>query len=104
MAAIPVDAGTAVVADFPIRVVAVCTVVPLNMTNVKVRVDGQLQRIAFREGQDVKAGELLAQLDQGPLTAQLDQAEVLLRKDSATLDNARLNYQRYTKLAPIGAR
>ena len=63
-----------------------------------------MQRIAFREGQDVKAGELLAQLDQGPLTARLDQAEALLRKDSATLDNARLNYQRYTKLAPIGAR
>ncbi|MFP3643999.1 efflux RND transporter periplasmic adaptor subunit [Paraburkholderia sp. SIMBA_054] len=103
VAAIPVDAGTAIVADFPIRVVAVGTVVPLNMTDVKVRVDGQLQRIAFREGQDVKAGELLAQLDQGPLTAQLEQAEATLRKDSATLDNARLDYQRYTKLAPIGA-
>jgi membrane fusion protein, multidrug efflux system len=102
-AATPVDAGAAIVTDFPIRVVAVGTVVPLNMTDVKVRVDGQLQRITFTEGQDVKAGQVLAQLDQGPLTAQLDQAKATQRKDQASLEDARLNLVRYEKLAPIGA-
>ncbi|HWX11539.1 MAG TPA: efflux RND transporter periplasmic adaptor subunit [Trinickia sp.] len=102
-AAVPVDAGRAIVADFPIRVVAVATVMPLNVTDVKVRVDGELQRIAFAEGQDVKAGQVLAQLDQGPLMAQLNQAQAMLRKDEASLENAKLDLQRYMKLAPIGA-
>jgi membrane fusion protein, multidrug efflux system len=102
-AAVPVDAGRAIVADFPIRVVAVATVMPLNVTDVKVRVDGELQRIAFAEGQDVKAGQVLAQLDQGPLMAQLNQAQAMLRKDEASLENAKLDLQRYVKLAPIGA-
>ena len=61
----------AVLADFPIRVAAVGTVQALNTVDVKVRVDGQLQHVAFSEGQDVEFGQLLAQLDQGPLTAQL---------------------------------
>ncbi|MEA3117910.1 MAG: rane fusion protein multidrug efflux system [Paraburkholderia sp.] len=103
VAAVPVDAGRAMIADFPIRVVAVATVMPVNATDVKVRVDGELQRIAFAEGQDVKAGQVLAQLDQGPLMAQLKQAQAMLRKDEASLENAKLDLQRYVKLAPIGA-
>jgi multidrug efflux system membrane fusion protein len=102
-AAVPVDAGRAIVADFPIRVVAVATVMPLNVTDIKVRVDGELQRIAFAEGQEVKAGQVLAQLDRGPLMAQLNQAQAMLRKDEASLENAKLDLQRYVKLAPIGA-
>jgi membrane fusion protein, multidrug efflux system len=62
-----------------------------------------LQRIAFAEGQDVKAGQMLAQLDQGPLKAQLQQAEAAQRKDQASLDNARLDLARYSKLVSIGA-
>jgi multidrug efflux system membrane fusion protein len=103
VAAIPVNAGHAVMTDFPIRVTAVGTVQALNSVDMKVRVDGQLQRIAFTEGQDVSVGQLLAQLDQGPLTAQLRQAEAAQRKDQASLDNARLDLARYTKLAAIGA-
>jgi len=103
VAAIPVNAGHAVTVDFPIRVAAVGTVQALNTVDVKVRVDGQLQRVAFKEGQDVKAGQLLAQLDQGPLTAQLRQAEAARRKDQASLDNARLDLNRYSKLVSIGA-
>jgi multidrug efflux system membrane fusion protein len=103
MAAIPVNAGHAVIADFPIRVAAVGTVEALNTVDVKVRVDGQLQRVAFKEGQDVKVGQLLAQLDQGPLTAQLRQAEAAQRKDQASLDNAQLDLNRYSKLVSIGA-
>ncbi|CAB3724733.1 efflux RND transporter periplasmic adaptor subunit [Paraburkholderia rhynchosiae] len=101
--AVPVNSGHPVSRDFPIRVAAVGTVQALNTVDVKVRVDGQLQRVAFNEGQDVKAGQLLAQLDQGPLTAQLHQAEAAQRKDQASLDNARLDLARYSKLVNIGA-
>ncbi|APA84857.1 efflux RND transporter periplasmic adaptor subunit [Paraburkholderia sprentiae WSM5005] len=102
-AAVPVNAGHPVSRDFPIRVAAVGTVQALNTVDVKVRVDGQLQRIAFAEGQDVKAGQLLAQLDQGPLTAQLHQAQAAQRKDQASLDNARLDLTRYSQLVGVGA-
>lgn len=102
-APVPVNAGHPVSQSFPIRVAAVGTVQALNTVDVKVRVDGQLQRIAFTEGQEVKAGQLLAQLDQGPLTAQLHQAQAAQRKDQASLDNARLDLARYAKLVGIGA-
>ena len=101
--AVPVNAGDAVTVDFPIRVASVGTVQALNTVDVKVRVDGQLQRVAFTEGQDVKAGQLLAQLDQGPLAAQLHQAEAAQRKDQASLENAQLDFDRYSKLVGIGA-
>ena len=55
-AAVPVNAGHATLLDFPIRLAAVGTVQALNTVDVKVRVDGQLARVAFTEGQDVKAG------------------------------------------------
>jgi membrane fusion protein, multidrug efflux system len=100
---VPVNAGHPVRQDFPIRVTSTGSVLALNTVDVKVRVDGQLQRIAFTEGQDVKAGQVLAQLDQGPLKAQLQQAEAAQRKDQASLDNARLDLARYTKLVGIGA-
>jgi membrane fusion protein, multidrug efflux system len=102
-AAVPVNAGHATLLDFPIRLAAVGTVQALNTVDVKVRVDGQLARVAFTEGQDVKAGQLLAQLDQGPLTAQLRQAEAAQRKDQASLDNARLDLARFSKLVGVGA-
>ncbi|WP_051377316.1 efflux RND transporter periplasmic adaptor subunit [Paraburkholderia dilworthii] len=101
--AVPVNAGHPVSRNFPIRVAAVGTVLALNSVDVKVRVDGQLQRIAFTEGQDVKAGQLLAQLDQGPLAARLHQAQAAQRKDQASLDNARLDLARYSRLVGIGA-
>ena len=102
-AAVPVNAGHAALLDFPIRVDAVGTVQALNTVDMKVRVDGQLARIGFAEGQDVKAGQLLAQLDQSPLTAQLRQAQATQRKDQASLDNARLDLARFSKLVGIGA-
>jgi membrane fusion protein, multidrug efflux system len=101
--AVPVNAGYAVLADFPIRVVSVGTVQARNAVDVKVRVDGQLQRVLFTEGQDVKAGQVLAQLDQAPLTAQLQQAVATQQKDQATLENAKLDFARYSKLVGIGA-
>jgi multidrug efflux system membrane fusion protein len=103
VAPVPVNAGHPVRQDFPVRVAATGTVQAINAVDVKVRVDGQLQHIGFTEGQDVHAGQLLAQLDQGPLKAQLQQAEAAQRKDQASLDNARLDLDRYAKLVGIGA-
>lgn len=100
---VPVDAGYPVFADFPMQVPAVGTVLARNAVDVKVRVDGQLARIAFREGQDVKAGQVLAQLDQGPLAAQLRQAQATRDKDAASLANAERDLERYTQLVGIGA-
>ncbi|KWF30450.1 efflux RND transporter periplasmic adaptor subunit [Burkholderia pseudomultivorans] len=88
--------------DFPVRAVAVGTVMARNTVDMKVRVDGQLQRVLFVEGQDVKAGQVLARLDQGPLAAQLDQAIAMGNKDRASLENAKLDLDRYSKLAGIG--
>ncbi len=102
-APVPVSAGRAVLADFPIYVEAVGTVTPRNVTDVKVRVDSELRRIAFTEGQDVKAGQVLAELDRSVQAAQLDQAVANANKDRASLDNARLDLERYRKLGPIGA-
>ncbi|BBP98149.1 multidrug transporter [Burkholderia sp. SFA1] len=102
-APVPVNAGHPLRQDFPISVTATGSVQALNAVDVKVRVDGQLQRVAFTEGQEVKAGQVLAQLDQGPLKAQLQQAEAAQRKDQASLDNARLDLERYSKLVGIGA-
>ncbi|MGI4813581.1 MAG: efflux RND transporter periplasmic adaptor subunit [Janthinobacterium lividum] len=102
-APVPVEAGHASQRDFPIHVDAVGTVQALNTVDVKVRVDGQLARIAFVEGQDVTAGQVLAQLDQGPLTALLRQAQAAQRKDQASLDNARRDAARFSQLVGIGA-
>lgn len=103
VAPVPVYAGHPVRQDFPVRIAATGSVQAINAVDVKVRVDGQLQRVAFTEGEDVRAGQLLAQLDQGPLQAQLQQAQAAQRKDQANLDNARLDLDRYTKLVGIGA-
>ncbi len=65
---------------------------------VKARVDGQLERIDYVEGQDVQAGQVLAQLDARPLRAQLEQAQAQKARDEAQLANARQDLERYTQL------
>ena len=66
---------------------------------VKVRVDGEVQKIAFREGQDVRVGDVMAQIDPRPYEAQLHQAEADKARDEALLANAKLDLDRYSKLA-----
>lgn len=70
---------------------------------VRVRVDGQLQQLHFVEGQDVKAGEVLAQIDPAGLQAQLKLAEAQLLRDQAALANARADLKRYSDLVQVGS-
>jgi multidrug efflux system membrane fusion protein len=84
--------------DVPIFRSGVGTVTALASVTVKPRIDGQLERVAFVEGQDVKAGQLLAQIDPRTLEAQLAQVEAQKARDQAQLGNARVDLKRYTGL------
>jgi len=96
---IPVVAVAAQSGDVPIYVTGLGTVQAYNTVTVHVRVNGALDKVVFIEGQDVKAGDLLAQIDPRPYQAQLDQVVAAKARDEALLANARLDLQRYDKLA-----
>lgn len=96
--AIPVVAAKARVGDIGVYLTGLGTVTALNTVTVRSRVDGQLVRVAFQEGQLVQAGDLLAELDPRPFQVQLMQAEGQKAKDEAALKNAVLDLQRYQAL------
>lgn len=98
--AIPVQTAVVAQSDVPIYFDGLGTVQAFNTITVTTRVDGQLQRVNFVEGQDVKAGDVLAQIDPRPYKATLDQAISTKAKDEALLANARLDLKRYETLAP----
>jgi multidrug efflux system membrane fusion protein len=86
------------VQDMPVYRSGIGTVVPTYSVTVKARVDGQLDKVAFKEGEDVRKGQLLAQLDPRTLQAALMQAQATRAKDQATLANARVDLKRYETL------
>ena len=96
---VPVDAAIAAKTDVPVYFGGLGTVQAFNTVSVKTRVDGQIQTVAFTEGQHVKAGDLLVQIDPRPYQATYDQAIAKKAQDEAQLGNAKLDLGRYTELA-----
>lgn len=95
---VPVSVANATVEDFPVYLTGLGSVTAFNTVNVKSRVDGQLVAVNVREGQEVKQGELLAQIDPRPFQVQLEQAQAQLYRDQAQQRDAQLNYQRFRDL------
>jgi len=96
--AVPVLAAAAVTRDVGVYLSGLGTATALNTVTVRTRVDGQLNEVAFREGQLVHKGDLLAQIDPRPFQVQLVQAEGQKAKDEAALKDAQLDLQRYQVL------
>src|SRR5271167_4509484 len=99
---IPITAGQVDVRDVPLYIVGVGTVQAYNTVNIQARVDGQLDSVDFREGQDVTTGDRLAQIDPRPFQAALDGVLAAQAKDEATLENARQDLKRYQDTASKG--
>src|SRR5260221_7808228 len=85
---VPVAASPVTTQDVPVYLQGLGNVTGYNTVAVKARVDGQLVSVNFKEGQEVKKGDLLAQIDPRPLQAVLDQAKANLAKDEAALTDA----------------
>lgn len=95
---VAVRLAAAVRGDFPVELKALGTVTAYNTVSVRARVSGQLTKVAFVEGQQVKAGDLLAQIDPRPYRVALQQAEGTLQQSRAELQNAELDLSRYEAL------
>ena len=99
----PVLVADVRVADVPVYLDGVGTTKALNTVSVRPQVDGKILAIQFKEGQDVARGDVLAQIDPAVYQAQLDQAVAKKAQDEATLANARIDLERYTKLVATNA-
>src|ERR1700712_3439859 len=91
-------------ADFPVYLAGLGTVQGFNTVVVRTRIDGQIDKVAFKEGQLVNQGDLLVEVDPRPFQAALDQAQAKKAQDEANLANANLDLQRYTKLGEFATR
>ena len=100
---VPILVTAAATADVPVYLDAVGTIKALNTVTVSPQVDGKLLSVGFKEGDDVKKGDVLAQIDPVTYQAQLDQAIAKKAQDEAQLANAKLDLDRYEKLAATNA-
>ena len=99
---IPVTVGVARTTDVPVYIHGIGTVQAYKMVTVKSRVDGQIMKVAFEEGQEVKAGDPLFQIDPRPFQAALDQATANKQRSEAQLVGAQADLDRYGKLIGSG--
>ena len=97
--AVAVTVATVTKGDIDVKIPALGTITPLATVTVKTQISGMLQKIVFKEGQLVKAGDYLAQIDPRPYQAALDQAKGNLARDQAQLDDGRLDLKRYAELS-----
>jgi multidrug efflux system membrane fusion protein len=95
---VPVVAAKARKGNIGVYITGLGSVTPIYTVTVKSRVDGQLMQVHYSEGQLVHEGDLLVEIDKRPYQVQLEQAEGQLARDQATLDNARVDLDRYQKL------
>jgi multidrug efflux system membrane fusion protein len=102
LAAVPVVATTVSSKDVPIYLRGIGTVIAYNTDVVRSQIQGQLTQITFTEGQTVKAGDLLAQIDPRPYQAEIEQQTANRDRDNAQLMNAQANLSRYTQLGDKG--
>ena len=100
---VPVLVAAAARADVPVYLDAVGTIKALNTVTISPQVDGKLLNVGFKEGDDVKKGDVLARIDPTLYQAQLDQAVAKKGQDEAQLANARIDLDRYEKLAATNA-
>ncbi|HUE19199.1 MAG TPA: efflux RND transporter periplasmic adaptor subunit [Stellaceae bacterium] len=98
-AALPVVAATAAKGNIDITYTALGTVTPLASVTVRTQIAGQLMQVAFKEGDVVKQGDFLAEIDPRPYQAALDQAQGQLARDEALLKSAQIDFVRYRTLA-----
>jgi multidrug efflux system membrane fusion protein len=89
--------------DVPVYLTGLGAVTAFYTANIKSRVDGQIMKVNFKEGQIVHEGDLLIEIDDRPYQVQLEQMQAQLFKDQASLRDAKLNYDRYTTLIPSGS-
>ena len=99
---VPVTADTVIQKTVPVQIRAIGNIEAYSTVSVKSQIDGVLTRVHFREGQDVKKGDLLFTIDPRPYEAALRQAEANLAKDTAQLENARVEVGRYEELVKKG--
>jgi multidrug efflux system membrane fusion protein len=100
---VPVLVAAAAKADVPVYLDAVGTIKALNTVTVRPQVDGKLLSVGFKEGDDVNKGDVLARIDPTTYQAQLDQAIAKKAQDAAQLANAKIDLDRYEKLAATNA-
>ena len=98
----PVHVAVVKTRSFPVILNGLGTVQATNMVTVRSRVDGQIEKVGFEEGQMVREGDLLVQIDPAPFQAALDQAKAKLAQDEASLTNAKQDLERTAVLSKQG--